>query len=729
MSNSDFPAAIDKFFDPTVTTTLDDTTNPHHLIESRQNDAIDAIEIKVGVDGSTDTKSLDWKVSNIISGGIPIRFYVGLDSVQISGSNISLVNDIASPGNNQVYGTDGTGTRGWLNVAGLPIAWTSLTGIPATFAPSAHGSTHAGNGTDSVPLATATIAGLVPAKPNAGVNATTTQVVMGDDTRLTNSRSPTAHATTHAHGGTDAVTITYTDLSGIPASFNPSTHAPSHKSGGGDPIAVDTLAAPTDITTLNASTGAHGLLPKLAGGTTSFLRADGTWVAPPGIAYSGINSITIAGANISLVNDSAAPGNNFLYGTSGTGVLGWRAVTGLPLATTAAPGHLTQVSGNTTDFVDGTNNCQNLVNAVQPTIWSARLRAFNSLGNSTFEIDQRNAGAVVTPSNSTGYGYLTVDRWMIGNKGTMQVTGQRITPAAPITIPGTNFPISNAYFRITLTTAQASLAAGNYVQVWTNIEGPQLRELITDVHSVSLLVRSSVANLKFGLNLQDQPSTHCLSKLCTLGAANTWTLLTFPNLPLWTASGAFPLTPGGIGYYLQICLAAASDQTAPANDTWQNATFSGALGQASFAAQAVSSTFDIAYIGHEAGALCTTPQDYPFTKNYDDCLRYMCKSYNYSQALGTASTGVAPAFFVQSSPASGTAFRGFTPFSKPLAKSPTVTAYHYSTGAANSVNDFGGATLAVSSINSNEKVIASVATTTASSYGGIYFHYGADTGW
>jgi hypothetical protein len=59
-------------------------------------------------------------------------------------------------------------------------------------------------------------------------------------------------------------------------------HATTHKSGGTDPIKLDELAVPTDITTLNSTTSLHGLLPKLGGGTTNFLRADGTWSPPPG---------------------------------------------------------------------------------------------------------------------------------------------------------------------------------------------------------------------------------------------------------------------------------------------------------------------------------------------------------------------------------------------------------------------------------------------------------------
>ena len=86
------------------------------------------------------------------------------------------------------------------------------------------------------------------AAKNVGTTAGT--VAAGNDSRLSDARTPTAHAT-------------------------------SHKSGGSDAIKLDELAAPTDITTLNATTSAHGLLPKLGGGTTNFLRADGSWATAP----------------------------------------------------------------------------------------------------------------------------------------------------------------------------------------------------------------------------------------------------------------------------------------------------------------------------------------------------------------------------------------------------------------------------------------------------------------
>ena len=62
----------------------------------------------------------------------------------------------------------------------------------------------------------------------------------------------------------------------------PTAHKTTHQSGGTDAIALDTLAAPTDVTTLNASASAHGLLRKLSGAATDFLSGAGTWAVPAG---------------------------------------------------------------------------------------------------------------------------------------------------------------------------------------------------------------------------------------------------------------------------------------------------------------------------------------------------------------------------------------------------------------------------------------------------------------
>jgi hypothetical protein len=84
-------------------------------------------------------------------------------------------------------------------------------------------------------------------------------VVYSADSRMTNARTPTAHASTH-------------------------------QSGGSDSIALDTLAATTDITTLNSSTTAHGLLKKLSNVATQYMDGTGAWSVPAGGGGGGVSA-------------------------------------------------------------------------------------------------------------------------------------------------------------------------------------------------------------------------------------------------------------------------------------------------------------------------------------------------------------------------------------------------------------------------------------------------------
>lgn len=96
--------------------------------------------------------------------------------------------------------------------------------------------------------------------------------VQSNDGRLSNARTPTSHS--HA---TSDVTGLDTALTGKAST----THATAHKSGGADVIKLDELAAPTDVTTLNVSTSAHGLAPKLPNDATKFLDGTGAYAVPP----------------------------------------------------------------------------------------------------------------------------------------------------------------------------------------------------------------------------------------------------------------------------------------------------------------------------------------------------------------------------------------------------------------------------------------------------------------
>lgn len=60
---TNFPTSLDTLTNPTATDTLD--SPPHDEQHADANDAIEALQIKVGVNGSADTNSLDFKVNNI----------------------------------------------------------------------------------------------------------------------------------------------------------------------------------------------------------------------------------------------------------------------------------------------------------------------------------------------------------------------------------------------------------------------------------------------------------------------------------------------------------------------------------------------------------------------------------------------------------------------------------------------------------------------------------------
>lgn len=130
-------------------------------------------------------------------------------------------------------------------------------------------------------------------------NASVTEVVYGTDTRLTDSRVA-SDVYTWAKAATKP-TYTYTEV-GAEASGAVSTHAALttgvHGSGtntliySNDPRLTDSRTPIahnqaestitfTDITTGNVSSSAHGYCPKLPNNTTTFLRGDGSFSAPP----------------------------------------------------------------------------------------------------------------------------------------------------------------------------------------------------------------------------------------------------------------------------------------------------------------------------------------------------------------------------------------------------------------------------------------------------------------
>ncbi|MCB1626478.1 MAG: hypothetical protein KDI48_02050, partial [Xanthomonadales bacterium] len=82
--------------------------------------------------------------------------------------------------------------------------------------------------------------------------------------------------------GSTAGTICEGNDSRLSDARTPAAHTSSHQSGGTDAIKLDDLATPDDNTDLNATTSRHGLLPKLSGVATEYLDGTGAFSTPSG---------------------------------------------------------------------------------------------------------------------------------------------------------------------------------------------------------------------------------------------------------------------------------------------------------------------------------------------------------------------------------------------------------------------------------------------------------------
>jgi len=380
-------------------------------------------------------------------------------------------------------------------------------------------------------------------------------------------------------------------------------------------------------------------------------------------------------------------------------------------------------SGGTYARITGQNVIDSVSANLNPTIWNVRLRSYNSIGNPNWEITQRNAGTSLTnPADNV----FVEDRWTIRNGAAIQCTVVRT--GGNVYVPGTTFLLSGAFPRVTLTTQKTSLAVGDLLGFQQTIEGAYWRELSKDVHSVSLLVRSSVANLTFGLALRDPGGTRSLTKLCTLGAANTFTLITLPNLPVWDAGGTFTAAIGSAGYILTITLASGTTWMNSANDVWVASNAVGALGQANFAASPVNSTFDFCFCQHEPGAQSSTLQDLPFDSNLLACWRYFQKTYDFATKPGTVTQNGAAGNVI----VAGSQPRIAMPFRRTMAKAPTVLGYSPATGASANVRDVSAAADKAITAYLNVGEAGFNGCTITSPNAAVYameMHYTADTGW
>jgi len=140
----------------------------------------------------------------------------------------------------------------------------------------------------------------------------------------------------------------------------------------------------------------------------------------------------------------------------------------------------------------------------------------NKIINGDMRIDQRNAGASASTGSGT-YSPYFLDRWQLAGSGGGVFSVQQSTVAP------TGFTNSSL---ITVTTADSSIAAGDYYQFRQTIEGFNFSDLgfgAAGAQSVTLSfwVRSSLTGT-FGGSLRNYAADRSYVFTYTVNAANTW---------------------------------------------------------------------------------------------------------------------------------------------------------------------------------------------------------------
>ena len=231
-------------------------------------------------------------------------------------------------------------------------------------------------------------------------------------------------------------------------------------------------------------------------------------------------------------------------------------------------------------------------------------------------------------------------KFIIGNAGTWTVSQSTTAPEG----------FSNSY-KLDCTTADASLAAGDYILVSQFIEGQNLQHLkkgTSNAESVTLSfwVRSAKTGT-YIVEIRDNDNTRSISQSYTISSADTWEhkALTFSG----DTTGALG-NDNGNSLAVQFWLAAGSNFTSGTLATsWGSVTNANrAVGQVNLADNTANEWY-ITGVQLELGEQDTPFEHRSFGDELQRCQRYYQKSYNYEHAPSNTTNNGAYQFLHPSS--------------------------------------------------------------------------------
>jgi hypothetical protein len=233
----------------------------------------------------------------------------------------------------------------------------------------------------------------------------------------------------------------------------------------------------------------------------------------------------------------------------------------------------------------------------------------NRIQNGAMVIDQRNAGASVTPNNT-----YTLDRWIVENSQTSKLTVQQ--NAGSVTPPN-GF---RNYLGVT-STAATSVGSGDYFMLEQRIEGFNMADLMwgtanAKTVTLSFWVRSSLTGT-FGGSLMNGTNGRAYPFTYTISAANTWEYETITIAGDTTGTW---FTTNGTGILLSFGLGVGSTYSGTAG-AWTNGNLFSATGATSVVGTN-GATFYITGVQLEVGTQATSFEYRQYGTELALCQRY-----------------------------------------------------------------------------------------------------------